>query len=43
MYKLIEETPIADIKIEESDDLDYIQVRKEAVENAAMGHSYRLE
>ena len=43
MYKLIEETPIADIKVEESNDLDYIQGRKEALEGTATGRSYRID
>ena len=42
MYKLIEESPIADIKVEESDDLGFIKGRKEALRETAMGHSYRI-
>ena len=42
-YKLIEETPIADIKVEESEDLEFIQGRKEALEETAMGHTYRID
>lgn len=40
---LVEETPIADIKIEESDDLEYVQMRKDALESTAMGHTYRID
>ena len=43
MYRLIEETPIADIKVEEFDDLEYIQGRKDALESTAMGHTYRID
>ena len=42
-YTLIEETPLANINIEESDDLNFIQRRKEALEGTAMGHSYRID
>lgn len=43
LYRLIEETPLADIKVEESDDLEFIQGRKEALEGTAMGHTYRID
>jgi len=43
MYKLIEETVIADIKVEESDDLKFLRGRKDALESTAMEHTYRID